>query len=172
MPTRQSVHIKYPLPALLIGRCTHPLFTRWMYSKAHVLIRRDKKRGKPYALNATRAGYEELIYKAVLNGGERDPYTGDLFAWELIDTWDTSQKHPDGYEKQFALMPTVDHITPDKLEFEICTFEVNTCKSYLNPEEFVEFCKKVAQYRAQAPDVSGRGSNRKRKRAGAKSKRV
>jgi hypothetical protein len=170
MPLRKFIRTKYPLPASLEGRCTPSVFTKWIHSKAGSLIELDRKRGKLYALNVTETVYEEEIYKAVLKSGPRDPYTGDLFAWEQIGKWDTTHKHPDGYERQFSLMPTVDHVTPDKLEFEICTFEVNTCKSYLGPEEFIQFCNKVAKNHSLAPEARRRRSNRKRLRTAAKSK--
>ena len=45
-------------------------------------------------------------------------------------------------------MPTVDYITPDVLDFEICAWLTNDCKTDLSPDEFVEFCRKVVKYRA------------------------
>jgi len=138
---------KYPLPAFLEGRCTHAEYFKWLRGKGNNLLRRDKKRGKPYAANATQGVYKEKIHKAVIAGNGRDPYTGDMLAWELIGTWDTSHNQPDGYKKQFALMPTVDHIDPDVLEFEICSWQSNGCKSDFKPDEFVEFCKRVVEYR-------------------------
>jgi hypothetical protein len=137
---------KYPLPAFLEGRCNPADFYKWLDVKGQTLLRRDKKRGKPYARNSTIAPYKEKIYAAVIKCGERDPYTGDPLAWELIGTWDTSKPHPDEYKKQFALMPTVDHTDPDVLEFEICSWMVNECKSYLTPKEFLALCKKIANH--------------------------
>jgi len=55
-----------------------------------------------------------------MENGEQDPYNGEKLQWELIGTWDSTHKQPDGYKKKFALLPTVDHIDPDMLEFEIC----------------------------------------------------
>ena len=112
-------------------------------------MKRDRRRGKPYARTATKATYKQKIYEAVVNSGARDPYTGDALAWELIGTWDTSQHHPEEYKKQFALMPTVDHTNPDVLEFEICSWLVNESKSYLSPEEFVGLCQRVVKHSRQ-----------------------
>jgi hypothetical protein len=81
-----------------------------------------------------------------LAGDSRDPYTGEKLAWELISKW-VSHKQPDGYKKKFSLMPTVDHVTADKLEFEICSWQANDAKSDMSPKEFVEFCGRVADYR-------------------------
>jgi hypothetical protein len=55
------------------------------------------------------------------------------------------------YKKQFALMPTADHINPDKLEFEMCSWLVNECKSYLSPDEFVALCQKIVNHRNPPP---------------------
>ena len=79
-----------------------------------------------------------------------DPYTGDELRWDLIGAWDTGSVHDDSgkYKKQFALMPTVDHIDPEAtiLELEICSWQSNDCKTDLNPAEFVAFCEKVVEH--------------------------
>ena len=129
------------------GRINPSVFIKWLNVKADSLLSGDKRRGKPYAQNVTQAQYKEHIYKAVMKSSDRDPYTGDALEWELIGTWDTSIDHSESYKKQFALIPTVDHVSPDALEFEICSWLVNECKSYLEPEEFVELCKKVVKNR-------------------------
>ena len=114
-------------------------------------MKRDKKLRRPYALPATKATYKGKIHDAVMQNGERDPSTGDTLAWELISTWDTSHDQPAGYRKQFALMPTVDHVTVDVLDFEICSWQINAAKSDLSPSEFVELCKKVVQNHNRVP---------------------
>ena len=139
---------KYPFPSFLEGRCTSTVYLKWLNLKASTILRRDKKRRKPYTLTATVANYKEKIHNAVTAGGGCDPYTGEPLKWELISTWDTSQVHPDGYERKFALLPTVDHIHQDVLEFEICSWQINKAKSDLNPAEFVELCKNVAEFRS------------------------
>jgi hypothetical protein len=146
--------IKYPLPAFLEGRCVPSVFYKWINIKAETLLLRDQKRGKPYAQTATKATYKEKLYEAVIKSGERDPYTGDLFAWELIGTWDTSKPHPEEYKRQFALMPTADHINPDTLEFEMCSWLVNESKSYLSPDEYVALCQKVVNHRVPPPSAN------------------
>ena len=65
--------------------------------------------------------------------------------------------------KSLYLMPTVDHVDPlalakrfgearsaSVLEFQICSWRINECKSGLTPEEFVGLCRRVA---ARATDV-------------------
>jgi len=136
----------YPLPAFLIGRCTHPVYIKWLNNKADTLLKRDKSRGKPYAAKATESEYKKEIHRAVLDGGERDPYTGEKLEWELISKWDSKEKHPDGYKRKFLLMPTVDHVFSDGLKFEICSWRTNDGKADLSPKEFVEFCGLVARH--------------------------
>jgi hypothetical protein len=138
---------RYPMPDFMEGQCASKTYSKWLRVKADTLLRRDKKRGKPYAAAATQGMYAAKIHQAVVRNGERDPYTGEALAWELIGTWDTSRKQPEGYKKKFALLPTVDHIDQDVLEFEICSWRANGCKSDLYPAEFVDFCKKVAAYK-------------------------
>jgi hypothetical protein len=143
----------YPLPGFLEGRCSHSKYLKWLNNKADTLVKRDKKRGKPYALAATECVYKKEIHDAVLRGGDYDPYTGERLVWELISEWDTSNTKPDGYKKKFGLMPTVDHITEDKLKFEICSWRINGAKSDLGPGEFVELCAKVINFRGFGPSA-------------------
>jgi hypothetical protein len=140
---------KYPLPAFLKDRCTPSVYKKWLDNKADTLLKRDRKRGRPYAAAATDAFYKQLIHRAIMEAGEFDPFTGDRLAWELISTWDTSPAHaPEpGYRKKFALMPTVDHIDPELCAFEICALQTNACKSDLDPAEFVAFCRRVAGFK-------------------------
>ncbi len=138
---------KYPLPGFLEGKCPPSVYFKWLNCKADTLLKRDKKRGKAYAATATKSVYKEKIHWAVTDHGQYDPYTGEALAWELIATWDTSHQQPDGYKKQFALMPTVDHVTPDELEFEICSWRINDCKNDLTPKEFIKLCANVAACR-------------------------
>ena len=82
-------------------------------------------------MTITKAVYKGKIHNAVVESGERDPYTGQALDWALISKWDTSHAHPEGYKRRFALMPTVDHITPAVLEFEICSWQINVARSSL-----------------------------------------
>lgn len=146
MPTLIEDLVKYPLPAFLAGRCDPVEFHKWINNKADTLRKRDMKHGKPYALNSTKAQYKEKVYSAICNSGDLDPYTGDLLAWELIGTWDTSTRHTEAYKRKFALMPTIDHSDPDVLDFEICSWLINECKTYLTPAEFIALCQKVVTH--------------------------
>jgi hypothetical protein len=140
----------YPLPDFLKGRCTHRVYIKWLNNKADTLLKRDKRRGKTYARAASESDYKKEIHKAVINGGESDPYTGEPLTWELISTWDSTKKHSEGYKAKFAFMPTVDHITVNALHFEICSWQTNEAKSDVSPEKFIKFCEKVATFRGKA----------------------
>jgi len=148
--SKAATHPTYPLPFYLKGICTPAVYSKWLDNKADTLLKRDKKRRKPYAANATDSLYKQKIHQAVIEGGQFDPFTGDALQWELISLWDTSHDQNENYKKRFALMPTVDHIDPDLLEFEICSWMTNDCKSDLNPAEFVALCKRIAKYRGTA----------------------
>jgi hypothetical protein len=138
---------KYPLPDFLVGRCEASKFYYWLNAKANTMLRRDRKRGKAFAWEASKATYKGKIYDAIRKCGERDPFTGELLDWDLIGKWDSSTER---VMEKFALMPTVDHIDPDVLEFEICSWLVNDSKSYMTPAEFVAFCRKVVKRAGRA----------------------
>jgi len=138
--------VHFPLPGILQGLLTPVAYDDWVRVKAWALYKRDKKRGLPAALNGSIGLYKETVNGSVAASGPLDPYTGDILAWNLIGAWDPEKAKIDcGYVKQFYLMPTVDHIDPcaDTLAFEICSWEVNCCKSFLNPVEFLDMCGKV-----------------------------
>ena len=138
----------YPLPSFLSGRVTQGQYCQWLDAKAKTLFKRDRKRGKAFAFKATEALYKSLIHLAVVNSNGCDPYTGEKLAWELISTWtNVKPEHPERLEKKYALLPTIDHCDPDVLEFEICSWRINTCKNYLTPKEFVALCKLVSLQR-------------------------
>ncbi|MGB7568919.1 MAG: hypothetical protein WBM07_13745 [Chitinivibrionales bacterium] len=151
MKANRLVH--FPLPGILQGLLTPAAYDDWVRVKAWALYKRDKKRGLPAALNVSIGLYKETVNGAVAASGPLDPYTGVALAWDLIGAWDPEKAKTDcGYVKQFYLMPTVDHIDPraDTLAFEICSWEVNCCKSFLNPAEFLDMCGKVMERRGKA----------------------
>ena len=98
-------------------------------------------------MRGDRVAYKKGIYTAAMNAGLFDPYTGERMAWEKIKTWDSTKGKdwPDDLIKSFYLMPTVDHVDPSAsvLEFQICSWRINECKSGLTPQEFIEVCRKV-----------------------------
>ena len=142
---------KYFLPDFLQGRVSLAVYKHWLYVRARELLAKDLRRQKPYAIGRGVPFYKDLIHAAVNGGGQTDPFTGRPLAWELIGTWDDSaaSAHDPAVMKKFAPLPTADHVDPsaEALAFEICSFEINKCKSYLNPEEFVAQCKRIVEFR-------------------------
>ena len=135
---------KYALPEFLNGRCAEGAYIRWLDRKAVAHVKRDRQRGNG---TATRESYMQAIHRAVIAGEGRDVYTGEPLEWELISTYDNDQSK-DGrreYKRQFALLPTVDHVGDGTgpADFVICGWRTNDCKNDLSREELVEFCRAV-----------------------------
>lgn len=67
--------------------------------------------------------------------------------WTLLSKYDNEQSQKEGkeYKKQFALLPSVDHVSDGKgvADFKICSSRTNDAKSDLSYDEFVELCTKV-----------------------------
>jgi hypothetical protein len=147
---QETLNIKYPLPDFLKGKCTQSFYSKWLANKADDLMNRDMKHDKPYMHGISLMEYRRKIHEAVIETGLYDPYTGDELRWDLIGTWDADRIPADSgkYKKKYALMPTVDHIDPEAttLELEICSWQVNDCKSDFNPADFAAFCVKVVEH--------------------------
>lgn len=143
----------YFLPAYLTGICIEAVYRKWLDLHAANLFRRDRKQQRPYALTSSKGAYKKLIHATVQAGGLSDPYTGEIMNWGRIGTWCSialSGTHPnDVYNKEYRLLPTVDHVDPwaDVLEFEICSWRINNCKAGLTPDEFIEVCRKVVEFK-------------------------
>lgn len=133
---------QYPLPEILNGKCTQSDYTHWLYYKAAVHVKRDKKRGNN---KATTHDYREAIHKAVLKGGDKDAYTGMPLDWSLIRKYnnDEAKKGKRKYKKKFADLPTVDHEDEGMgaPSFKICSWRTNDCKNDLTVDELIKFCK-------------------------------
>jgi hypothetical protein len=74
-----------------------------------------------------------------------DALTGEALRWDLIRTYDNaaSKAGRREYKKQFALLPTVDHLD-DGLgapKFVICGWRTNDCKGDLSADELADFCR-------------------------------
>jgi hypothetical protein len=144
---------RYPatgLPDFLQDRCTPEQYRKWLNERAEQLFLKDLKRKRPCARGSGTPQYRRLIHEAVVRGGRSDPFTGDALAWELIGTWDpvVEKAHDRDTIEKFALLPSVDHIDPysNTLAFELCSFDINKCKSDLNPEQFIALCAKINGY--------------------------
>jgi hypothetical protein len=151
-PTRK-IHSReyspYTLPPFLEGRVTPTDYLHWLNQKSANEHRRDLRLKRPIALVNSKAMYKKKIHQAVWDKGEIDPYTGDKLNWELISRQTPSTKYGfiNNFLNNFALLPVIDHVGTEDLEFEICSWLINECKTCLTPDEFMGICKKVVDYR-------------------------
>jgi hypothetical protein len=140
---------KFPVPPIFADQCTQEDYNKTLTKRSKTLFKRDKKKKMPWVSTSSAAIYRAKMHEAFSNAGLNDPYTGDKIGYNLIGKWDPNLAYfgKDKYLKQFATLPSVDHKDPNSqtLEFEICTWQVNQCKSDFNPEEFIVFCNKVLQ---------------------------
>ena len=138
---------RFSLPDFLIGIVSEIILNHWIDERGKSLRKRDLKNKKCFASSYSRMDYKNKIYEAILKTGLFDPYTGDKIDYSLICKWNSklAEEGKLEYKKLFAMLPSVDHKDPDAtvLEFEICTWKTNECKSNFNPEEFIAFCSKV-----------------------------
>ncbi len=121
--------------------------TRWLDRKAIAHVRRDKKRGNATATNKE---YKQAIDAAVEASHGMDAYTGESLEWALISEYkdDDSKIGGRGYKKQFALLPSVDHVGDGtgRPVFRICAWRTNDAKGDLSYEEFLDLCRKVLKF--------------------------
>jgi hypothetical protein len=138
---------KYEIPDFLVGVLTQSEYEKWLFRKATAHYNRDKKRGNK---NISNESYKTAIHKAVISSIGIDAYTGEKLNWKLISKYDNNESETFGrqYKKQFALLPTVDHVDDGlgKPNFKICSWRVNDAKNDLNYDEFVILCQKVIDY--------------------------
>lgn len=137
----------YELPQFLRGTCSRDQYVRWLQRKAAAHVKRDRGRGNR---TARVSEYKRAIHRAVLDGGETDSYTGERLDWSLISTYSNEEAKRRGraYKKEFALLPTVDHLgdgtgNPD---FVICGWRTNDAKHDLDLEEFLALCRRVLKH--------------------------
>jgi len=137
---------KYQIPKFLEGTVTQDHYERWLHRKALAHIRRDRKRGNKTATNEK---YKIAIHKAVSDSEGKDAYTGEKLDWTLLSKYDNkaSKKYGRNYKKQFALLPSVDHVGDGTgpVDFKICAWRTNDAKSDLSYKEFVELCRKIVK---------------------------
>jgi hypothetical protein len=147
---------KYPLPDFLAGILSEAAYLRWLHRKADAHIERDRERGNT---TATREQYKVAIHAAVLSSRGRDVYTGSVLRWDQVSTFNNAEAKKNGraYKRQFADMPTVDHLDDGRSapRFAICSWKTNDAKSDLSHEEFVQLCRDVLAYHgAESAHVS------------------
>ena len=135
---------KYQLTAQMSVLVEQAVYERWLHRKAMAHVKRDRNRGNTTATNES---YKIAIHKAVCECGGVDAYTNEKLDWSLLSKYDNEQskKHGRAYKKQFALLPSVDHVGDgtDEAGFKICSWRTNDSKNDLSYKEFVELCSKV-----------------------------
>lgn len=138
----------YALPTILENACSQKDYIKWLNRRANAHFKQDKKKNK--LIFETRALYKHAIHKAVLKGGDRDAYTGELLRWDLIRKFNNkeAQKRKREYKRKFADMPTVDHINEKRRNqyFKICSWRTNDCKNDLTIDELIKFCTVVLDF--------------------------
>jgi hypothetical protein len=115
-------------------------YLKWLKRKAVNIANRDRGRKR----NVEKK-YRELIHNAVEKSKGKDFYTGEVLDWNLISTYNNEEAKQGGlyYMKKFSKLPTIDHEYGSKMEFKVCSWLTNDCKSYLNHNELTEFCRKI-----------------------------
>jgi hypothetical protein len=143
----------YSPPGWMSGIVDTNRYRAWLLKRSKGIYESDLELGRQFAKNHLPGDYRKLINDAVYANGRYDPFTGVELDWSLIKVWNAdSAKAIDSngtYFRKFALLPVVDHIDPEaaELRFEICANQVNLCKNYLTPDEFVALCRKIKAYR-------------------------
>ncbi|WP_217905185.1 hypothetical protein [Altererythrobacter lutimaris] len=129
----------------------HSTYIRWLRRKAATHLRRDRKR-VDHAISGEE--YRKAIHAAVCDHGTHDYYTGEKLDWSLISTYDNAKSKAgrSEYKAQFALLPTVDHVSGEdgRYDFVICAWRTNDAKNDLSYEQFVALCRRVIEHADQA----------------------
>ncbi len=144
-----AMTFQYPLPPFLKGVVSQRGYCMWLMNKGENLRRRDIKLNRPYSKVNSETVYNQKVHQAVLDGGEFDPFTGEKLNWGLVSKERNmeTESYTNDYLNTYALYPVVDHTNPEEFEFEICSLISNECKSSLTPDEFVDFCQRVVDFR-------------------------
>ena len=146
---------KYPLPSYLVGVVSSAVCQHWIIHHAKYLFSLDKIRKFPCAVNGSCRLYRDAIFEAMGRAGPSDPYTGDAMRWDLIGQYPHTKEGfdalDDAQRREFSFLPVVDHRDPcaKRLEFDICSWQINTSKCSSTPEEFVGLCKAVVDHCAR-----------------------
>jgi hypothetical protein len=142
---------KYQLPPFLNGQVEQDTYNRWLHRKTQAILRRDRRRNYK---TATGADYQAAIHSAVTESAGFDAYTGESLEWSLISCYDNEKSHKAGsrYKRDFAKLPTIDHVSGESYPavFKICGWQTNDSKSDLEMDEFLKLCKIVLEHHGYA----------------------
>lgn len=135
---------KYQLNESMSKLVDQSTYERWLHRKALAHVKRDRGRGNETATNEE---YKIAIHQAVCDSHGKDAYTNEDLDWSLLSQYDNelSKMHGRHYKKQFALLPSVDHVGDGKgaADFKICAWRTNDAKNDLSLGEFIDLCRKV-----------------------------
>ena len=141
------------LPVFLKGKLIHEEYVNWLKRKAVSLRRRDKRRYKKLGKDkplASLSRYRNKIHEAVISSEGRDYYTNEELSWNKIGNYNNEESKKKGrqYRREFYDLPTIDHYdSENELDFRICSWIVNDCKSDLSYDDFLQLCEKVLRNR-------------------------
>lgn len=140
----------YKLPTFLIDVIQQEYYSRWLERKAKAHVKRDRRKNPLI----TTSSYKKKIHQAVLDSKGLDAYTGEQLDWSLISKYrsELAKKYGGTYKKEFALLPSVDHVSGREIssEFKICSWRTNDAKNDLSVDEFIELCSKVISHRSNS----------------------
>jgi hypothetical protein len=143
---------RYNLPSFLEGKIAQRDYVKWLRRRAAAHVKRDRGRKNESAIGQA---YRDAIQKAVTDSQGLDAYTGEELKWSLISKYNNEESKKRGreYKKEFALLPSVDHVGDGRgsADFKICAWRTNDAKNDLNYEEFIELCRRVIEHN-ERPD--------------------
>ena len=119
-------------------------YSELIQRKAVGVTRREKRRGGQYTVKQA----IEAIHEAFHRCSGSDPCDGSTLDPELLGTYSNERSKERGaaYKQEMAILPTVDHVTAEPVpDFEIVSWQTNDAKGDMPPEEFIAYCRRVAQ---------------------------
>ena len=112
--------------------------------KAVAVTRRDKRRDGKYSVKEA----IEAIHQAFHRCNGFDPYDGSKLNPKLLGEYKNEDAKAEGaaHKRRFAMLQTVDHVKAEpEPDFEIVSWQTNDAKGDMPPEEFIAYCRRVAQ---------------------------
>ena len=112
--------------------------------KAVAVTRRDKRRDGKYSVKEA----IEAIHQAFHRCNGFDPYDGSKLNPKLLGEYKNEDAKAEGaaHKRCFAMLPAVDHVKAEpEPDFEIVSWQTNDAKGDMPPEEFIAYCRRVAQ---------------------------
>ena len=112
--------------------------------KAEAVTRRDKRRGGKYSVKEA----IEAIHQAFHRCNGSDPFDSSKLNPKLLGEYKNEDAKAEGaaHKRRFAMLPTVNHVKAEpEPDFKIVSWQTNDAKGDMPPEEFIAYCRRVAQ---------------------------